>query len=135
MLLLVRIRAVIVTGLFLAEYAEVVDDKLSVSGGVFGHMTVETGPDSAATPVFLVALIQFEPGDLGAGLLQFEIFSPDGELAASNTVEVAVPAEAEHGFRFEPILIRFLDPGRYAFAARAATGSGMTTTVQVFSRT
>ena len=88
-----------ITGAFLAESASVVDNKLTVSGGVLSRYVV--GPERAANFV-LVVLTQTET-DNPVRLVSVEIHPPTGdephvlECALPQSAAVGAPADAVTG--------------------------------------
>ena len=117
------IPAMIVTGLFLAEKATVIDGKLHVWGGVLDYWTV--GADRIAE-FGLVILVQAEPGDT-AWTIGLELRSPNG--AAVDLPSASCPdAEAgENRFACPTFTAQFPDDGRHVFIATTSSRSGEST--------
>jgi len=123
---LLYVRWVRVTGAFLAEAAEVVDNKLNVQGGVLASCPV--GPDRIAN-VTLVVLTQAEAGTTRAALfggssvttppggkppkLNIELLKPSGHYQA---LQIDIPEAAlggDNGFAYFPMVIPAETDGRY----------------------
>lgn len=99
-----------VTGAFLAEAAEAVDNKLNVQGGVLASYQV--GPDRIAN-VTLVVLTQADAGDKSAAKLKIEVVKPSGQSAA---LQIDLPEAAlggDIGFAFFPMEIPVETDGQY----------------------
>jgi hypothetical protein len=109
---------VIVTGAFLAEAAAVVDNKLSVTGGVLSRFVV--GPDRAAR-FLLVVLTQAEADD--ADRVDVEIWPPTGDEPLRVAYEI--PAEStvgEIGFAFFPVEVTLPVDGRWVIVVAGGPG-------------
>jgi hypothetical protein len=110
----------VITGVFLAESASVVDNKLSVSGGVLSRFMV--GPDRAAHFV-LVVLTQTET-ESPVRLVEVEIVPPtDGE---SLVIEYKLPDAAvggEIGFAFFNMDVSLPVDGRWVFVITGGAGT------------
>ena len=109
-----------ITGVFLAESASVVDNKLNVSGGVLSRFMV--GPDREAHFV-LVVLTQTEP-ESPVRLVEVEIVPPtDGE---SLVIEYKLPDAAvggEIGFAFFNVAVELPLDGRWVFVVTGGAGT------------
>lgn len=109
-----------ITGAFLAEAASVVDNKLSVSGGVLAGFRV--GPDRLARFV-LVVLTQAET-DSPIRTINVEIKPPT--VDASVNVEYTLPeavAGGEIGFAYFGIEVALPVDGRWVFVVTGGTGT------------
>jgi hypothetical protein len=107
-----------ITGAFLAETAEAVDNKLNVTGGVIENYTV--GPDREVR-VILVLLTQTQTGETPG---DFELNIRPPALSDPNpfTVRGPLPKEAARGESgFAPVQIEITLPfdGRWVFEASA----------------
>ncbi|HET6735335.1 MAG TPA: hypothetical protein VFH65_21980 [Mycobacterium sp.] len=106
----------ILTGAFLARYAEVADDSLYVAGGVLGRATVF--PPDRSISVYLVALMQVGPDDTGQPNRAKVIFS-DWALNDAVLVDQELSFDASGGenrFWVWPLRVNCASgPGRYAF--------------------
>jgi hypothetical protein len=110
---------VIVTGAFLAEAASVVDNKLSVTGGVLSRFTV--GPDRSAR-FLLVVLTQSETSDPDHRV-DVEIWPPTGDEPLR--VAYVMPEEAtvgEIGFAFFPVEVTLPVDGRWVIVVTGGPG-------------
>jgi hypothetical protein len=110
----------VITGAFLAEAASVVDNKLSVSGGVLSAYMV--GEDRLAKFV-LVVLTQAET-DSPERLVEVEIRPPTDD--ESLTIEHELPEAAaggEIGFAFFDIEVRLPSNGRWVFLVTGGAGA------------
>jgi len=110
----------VITGAFLAESASVVDNKLSVSGGVLSRYVV--GPERAAHFV-LVVLTQTET-DYPVRLVTVGIHPPTGD--EPRVLECALPDSAaggEIGFAFFDIDVELPVDGRWVFLVRGGPGA------------
>jgi hypothetical protein len=107
---------VILTGAFLARYAEVANDSLYVAGGVLGRATVF--PPDRSISVYLVALMQASPDDAGQPNRAKVIFS-DWALNDAVLVDHDLTFDAaggENRFWVWPLRVNCASgPGRYAF--------------------
>jgi hypothetical protein len=111
---------VIVTGAFLAEAASVVDNKLTVAGGVLSKYLV--GPDRSAEFV-LVVLIQTET-DAPDRRVDVEIRPPTGDDPLHLQYEVPEAAvTAEIGFAFFPVAARLPFDGRWVIVVTGGPGT------------
>ncbi|SPM31282.1 hypothetical protein BN971_01618, partial [Mycobacterium terramassiliense] len=110
----------VITGAFLAEAASVVDNKLTVSGGVLSGFRV--GDDRLARFV-LVVLTQAET-DSPVGLVEVEIRPPTDDEPLN--VEYELPegaAGGEIGFAFFDIEVRLPSNGRWVFVVTGGAGA------------
>lgn len=109
----------IVTGAFLAEAAAVVDNKLSVSGGVLSRYVV--GPDRWAA-FLLVVLTQSEAGD-SEHRVDVEIWPPTGDEPLRAAYEMPEQATVgEIGFAFFPVEVTLPDDGRWVIVVAGGPG-------------
>jgi len=109
----------VITGAFLADSAAVVDNKLSVSGGVLSGYMV--GPDRQAR-FALVVLTQAET-DSPVRRVEVEIMPPTD--AEPLTIEYELPEAAaggEIGFAFFNIEVRLPSNGRWVFVVTCGAG-------------
>ena len=109
-----------ITGVFLAESASVVDNKLNVSGGVLSRYMV--APDREARFV-LVVLTQAET-DSPVRRIQVEIMPPTGD--ESLVVEYVLPEAAvggEIGFAFFNVEVELPLDGRWVFVVTGGAGT------------
>jgi len=109
-----------ITGAFLAEAASVVDNKLSVTGGVLSGYAV--GADRLATFV-LVVLTQAET-DSPERLIRVEIRPPTDDEPL--TLEHELPEAAaggEIGFAFFDIEVRLPSNGRWVILVTGGAGA------------
>jgi hypothetical protein len=110
----------VITGAFLAESASVVDNKLSVSGGVLSGFMV--GPDRQAR-FALVVLTQAET-DSPVRRVEVEIMPPTDD--ESLVIEYELPdaaAGGEIGFAFFNIEVRLPVNGRWVFVVTGGAGT------------
>jgi hypothetical protein len=107
---------VILTGAFLARYAEVADESLFVAGGVLSRAAVR--PPDRSISVYLVALMLAGPEDTGDQFLTKVIFS-DWALNDAVLTEQDVSFDAPGGgnrFWVWPLRVNCASgPGRYVF--------------------
>ncbi len=109
-----------ITGAFLAEAASVVDNKLTVSGGVLSGFRV--GPDRLAQFV-LVVLTQAET-DSPVRQVEVEIRPPTGDEPLS--VEYELPEAAgggEIGFAYFNVEVCLPVNGRWVFVVTGGAGA------------
>lgn len=112
-----------ITGVFLAESASVVDNKLNVSGGVLSRFMV--GPDREARFV-LVVLTQAET-DSPVRRVEVEIMPPTVEMDDESLVigyelpDAAVGGEI--GFAFFDVDVRLPVNGRWVFLVTGGAGA------------
>jgi hypothetical protein len=109
-----------ITGAFLAETASVVDNKLSVSGGVLSAFAV--GPDRVAE-FMLVVLTQAET-DSPVRRIDVELRPPSGDEPM--TVEYELPdaaAGGEIGFAFFNIEAHLPVDGRWVIVVTGGPGA------------
>ncbi len=112
-----------ITGVFLAESASVVDNKLNVSGGVLSRFMV--GPDREARFV-LVVLTQAET-DSPVRRVEVEIMPPTDEMDDESLVigyelpDAAVGGEI--GFAFFDVDVRLPVNGRWVFVVTGGAGT------------
>lgn len=109
-----------ITGAFLAEAASVVDNKLSVSGGVLSGFRV--GNDRVARFV-LVVLTQAET-DSPVRQIEVEVRPPADDEPF--TIEYELPEAAaggEIGFAFFDIEVQLATNGRWVFVVTGGTGA------------
>ncbi len=109
-----------ITGAFLAEAASVVDNKLTVTGGVLSGFKVEA--DRLAHFV-LVVLTQVET-DSPVRLIELEIRPPTED--APLTIDYELPeaaAGAEIGFAYFDIDVRLPSNGRWVFVVIGGAGA------------
>lgn len=110
----------IVTGAFLAEAASVVDNKLSVTGGVLSRFVV--GPDRLAA-FTLVLLTQAEADDPDR-LVAVEIWPPSGDKPLQISYEVPEAAAAsEIGFAFFDLEVNLPSDGRWVLLVSGGAGA------------
>jgi hypothetical protein len=113
----------VITGVFLAESASVVDNKLNVSGGVLSRFLV--GPDREARFV-LVVLTQAET-DTPVRRVEVEIMPPTDEMDDESLVigyelpDAAVGGEI--GFAFFDVDVRLPVNGRWVFVVTGGAGA------------
>jgi hypothetical protein len=110
----------VITGAFLAESAAVVDNKLTVSGGVLSGFMVE--PDRQAR-FALVVLTQAET-DSPVRRVEVEIMPPTDD--ESLVIEYELPEAAvggEIGFAFFNIEVRLPVNGRWVFVVTGGAGT------------
>ena len=109
-----------ITGAFLAEAASVVDNKLTVTGGVLSGFVV--GPDRLVRFV-LVVLTQSET-DGPVGRVEVEIRPPtdDDPLVIEYELPDAVAA-GEIGFAFFNVEVRLPVNGRWVFVVTGGAGT------------
>ena len=110
----------VITGAFLAEAASVVDNKLTVSGGVLSRFGV--GPDRQARFV-LVVLTQSET-DSPLPRVEVEIRPPTDDDPL--VIEYELPEAAaggEIGFAFFNLEVRLPVNGRWVFVVSGGTGT------------
>jgi hypothetical protein len=113
----------VITGVFLAESASVVDNKLNVSGGVLSRFLV--GPDREARFV-LVVLTQAET-DSPVRRVEVEIMPPTDEMDDESLVigyelpDAAVGGEI--GFAFFDVDVRLPVNGRWVFLVTGGAGA------------
>jgi hypothetical protein len=113
----------VITGVFLAESASVVDNKLNVSGGVLSRFMV--GPDREARFV-LVVLTQAET-DSPVRRVEVEIMPPTVEMDDESLVigyelpDAAVGGEI--GFAFFDVDVRLPVNGRWVFLVTGGAGA------------
>ena len=109
----------VITGAFLAESASVVNNKLSVSGGVLSGFKV--GPDRQVKFV-LVLLTQAET-DSPVRRVDIEIMPPtDAEPLNIDYELPEVAAAGEIGFAFFNIEVRLPTDGRWVFVVSCGAG-------------
>ena len=109
-----------ITGVFLAESASVVDNKLNVSGGVLSRFVV--GPEREARFV-LVVLTQAET-DSPVRRVEVEIMPPTDDeslVIGYELPEAAVGGEI--GFAFFGVEVRLPVNGRWVFMVTGGTGT------------
>jgi hypothetical protein len=109
----------VITGAFLAESASVVDNKLSVSGGVLSGFKV--GPDRQVKFV-LVLLTQAET-DSPERRVEVEIMPPTEDEPLK--IEYELPdaaASGEIGFAFFNVEVRLPTDGRWVFVVTCGAG-------------
>jgi hypothetical protein len=110
----------VITGAFLAEAASVVDNKLTVSGGVVSRFMV--GPDRSAQFV-LVVLTQAET-DSPVRRVDVEIRPPtDDEPLIIDYELPEAAAGGEIGFAFFDIGVRLPVSGRWVFVVTSGAGA------------
>ena len=110
----------VITGAFLAESASVVDNKLTVSGGVLSGFGI--GPDRQAR-FALVVLTQAET-DSPVRRVEVEIMPPTDD--ESLVIEYELPDAAvggEIGFAFFTIEVRLPVNGRWVFVVTSGAGT------------
>lgn len=108
----------IVTGALLAESADVVNNKLNITGGVVD--TYRAGPDRIAQAT-LVVLIQPEPFDKTPNI-DLRITDPSGE---AREIQLEVPASSmggEIGFVCYPLGVPVPADGRYLLSVSSHGG-------------
>lgn len=109
----------IVTGAFLAEAAEVVDNKLDVRGGVLSRFVV--GPDRFAT--FLLVVLTQSDADDGDGRVDVEIWPPTGNKPLQVAFELPPAATVgEIGFAFFPVSVAMPVDGRWVIVVAGGPG-------------
>jgi hypothetical protein len=109
---------VIVTGAFLAEAAETVDNKLNVQGGVLSRYTV--GPDRWAQ--FVLVVLTRADSDNPNPRVVVEIRSPTLDESQERTFTVPDEAIGEFpGFAFFDISVNLPNDGRWVVTVNGGT--------------
>jgi hypothetical protein len=109
----------VITGAFLAESASVVNNKLSVSGGVLSGFKV--GPDRQVE--FMLVLLTQSETDNPVRQVNVEIMPPTD--AEPLTIEYELPEAAaggEIGFAFFNVEVRLPTDGRWVFVVTCGAG-------------
>jgi hypothetical protein len=109
----------VITGAFLAESASVVNNKLSVSGGVLSGF--EVGPDRQVK--FKLVLLTQSETDSPVREVDVEIMPPTD--AEPLTIEYELPdaaAGGEIGFAFFDVEVRLPTDGRWVFVVTCGAG-------------
>jgi len=110
----------VITGVFLAESASVVDNKLNVSGGVLSRFMV--GPDREARFV-LVVLTQAET-DSPVRRVEVEIMPPTDDESLVIGYELPDAAVGgEMGFAFFNVEVELPVNGRWVFLVTGGAGT------------
>ncbi len=104
-----------VNALFLADTAEMRDDRLEVSSGAWDRLTAAAWP--AAHSFQVVALLSPEEGDVGKDLeTSLRVIAPDGSAVGGVDATIVLAFFREQSPVVVPVSAEFEGPGTYTVA-------------------
>lgn len=117
----------IVTGAFLAEFANVSEQKLNVIGGVLDWFAIPRDRvEPFVVPLTMVVLLQSEAEDDGRADIRIEVLVPESEATVVGSIQVQLPPEADHGFQVAQFMVDVVRTGRHIFILSTPSGDPFT---------